>query len=180
MILSPCFPNPRFPVPLRSVLVLSKMMHMTLYWGKEVTLLFDSWKTDSWLTYSLTLLFCFFLSLFYQHLEARRLNFKLKLTATPPPAPAASLDHSINAPLILPTRPKPGRTRWVRLPLALLFGVNSAIGYLIMLAIMSFNGGVFVALVLGLSVGYFLFRSGDFSDGDNSVVAVENNLCDCS
>ncbi|KAL3535515.1 hypothetical protein ACH5RR_003976 [Cinchona calisaya] len=151
-------------------------MQMTLYWGKRVTLLVDSWKTDSWITYSFTLLFCFFLSLFFQHLEARRLNFKLKLTTTAataaalPPPPPTLLDHSINAPLIQPSRPKLGRTGWVRIALALLFGVNSAIGYLIMLAIMSFNGGVLLAVVLGSTVGYFLFRS-----GDDIVADVENN-----
>lgn len=44
-----------------------------------------------------------------------------------------------------------------------------------MLAIMSFNGGVFVAIVLGLSVGYYLFRNGD----QEEVVEVENS-CACS
>jgi copper transporter 1 len=43
-----------------------------------------------------------------------------------------------------------------------------------MLAIMSFNGGVFLAIVLGLTVGYVLFRS-----GDEEVVVVENT-CACA
>lgn len=39
---------------------------------------------------------------------------------------------------------------------------------------MSFNGGVFLAIVLGLSVGYLLFRS-----EDDGVVVVEDP-CACS
>ncbi|CAI9100741.1 OLC1v1037905C1 [Oldenlandia corymbosa var. corymbosa] len=159
---------------------------MTLYWGKEVTLLFDSWKTDSWLTYSLTLLFCFFLSFFYQHLEARRLNFKLRSTLRPPSSSSSSssdgIRNSVSIPIIS-SPPKSGPKKlWVRVASSLLFGVNSAIGYFIMLTIMTYNGGVFVAVILGLSVGYFLFRSGDFGDGEDAIVAVEsnNNACGCS
>ena len=54
------------------------MMHMTLYWGKKVTLLIDSWKTDSWTSYSLSLLACLIVSAFYQYLESRRLHLKVK------------------------------------------------------------------------------------------------------
>lgn len=158
------------------------MMHMTLYWGKEVTLLFDSWKTDSWLSYSFTLLFCFFLSLFYQHLEARRLNFKLRSIPRPPAPSSSSSDGQhfpINVPIIS-SPPKAGLGLWVRVASSLLFGVNSTIGYFIMLAIMTYNGGVFLAVVLGLSVGYFLFRSGDVGDAEDTGVATESNACGCS
>lgn len=67
--------------------------------------------------------------------------------------------------------------RWSvgRLTGSVLFGINSAIGYFLMLAIMSFNGGVFVAIVVGLAVGYLLFRSGD----DEQVVVVDNP-CACA
>ncbi|GFQ03442.1 copper transporter 5 [Phtheirospermum japonicum] len=52
------------------------MMHMTFYWGKNVTILFDSWKTDSWASYFLSLLACFLISTFYQYMEDRRIRLK--------------------------------------------------------------------------------------------------------
>nr|TKS13041.1 hypothetical protein D5086_0000053540 [Populus alba] len=128
------------------------MMHMTLYWGIKVTLLFDSWKTDSWFSYLLSLLACFLFSAFYQYLEDRRIRFKAIAVSNPPQQPP-----SVNAPLLTPKR----RASSAKFATALLFGISSAIGYLLMLAIMSFNGGVFLAIVLGLTVGYVLFRSGD-------------------
>ncbi|XVE53977.1 hypothetical protein DITRI_Ditri03aG0045700 [Diplodiscus trichospermus] len=139
------------------------MMHMTLYWGKDVTLLIDSWKTDSWLSYLLTLLACFLFSSFYQYMEDRRLSFRsLASSNTPQPSSADA-----GVPLL------PNYHRSAKFATAVLFGINSAIGYILMLAIMSFNGGVFLAIVLGLAVGYFFFRC-----ADEEAVVVEN-VCAC-
>ncbi|CAN0879668.1 Copper transporter 5 [Linum grandiflorum] len=145
----------------------SKMMHMTFYWGTRVTLLIDSWKTDSLLSYLLTLLACFLFSAFYQYLEDRRIRFKsASSSAAQPP--------SADAPLL--QLPKLGSSSTTKYVGALLFGVNSAIGYLLMLAVMSFNGGVFVSVVLGLATGYLLFRCG----GDEEVVVAVDNTCACA
>lgn len=140
-------------------------MHMTLYWGIKVTLLFDSWKTDSWFSYLLSLLACFLFSAFYQYLEDRRIRLKAIAVSNPPQQP-----QSVNVLLLTPKR----RASSAKYATALLFGINSAIGYLLMLAVMSFNGGVFLAIVLGLTAGYLLFRS-----GDEEVVAVDNP-CACA
>ncbi|KAJ8767423.1 hypothetical protein K2173_017467 [Erythroxylum novogranatense] len=142
------------------------MMHMTLYWGKKVTLLVDSWKTTTLLAYLITLFACFLFAAFYQYMENRRIRFKSLASASADPSPPSS----VNSPLLLSKR----SISAAKFAEALLFGVNSAIGYLLMLAIMSFNGGVFLSIVAGLSVGYLLFRSGD----DEAVVL--DNPCACA
>ncbi|KAJ8427267.1 hypothetical protein Cgig2_021773 [Carnegiea gigantea] len=144
----------------------SKMMHMTFYWGTKVTLLFDWWKTESWPSYYLTLLFCFLFAAFYQYLEDRRLSLLALATKR-------SSGPSINAPL-LPSRFRTRLDNPARVGTAALFGANSAIGYLLMLAVMSFNGGVLIAVVLGLAVGYFLFRAKEYE-----AVIVEDS-CACA
>ncbi|XP_077234236.1 copper transporter 5.1-like [Tasmannia lanceolata] len=140
------------------------MMHMTFYWGKKVTLLFDSWKTNSWPSYALTLIVVFLFSVFYQYMEDRRLRFKILASIKPSPL--------INTPLLLPRLYNNKNS--AKFSVALLFGVNSAIGYLLMLAVMSFNGGIFIAVILGLTDGYLLFRV-----SDEEIVAVENP-CACA
>lgn len=141
-------------------------MHMTFYWSKKVTLLIDSWKTDSWTSYALSLLACLVISVFYQFLENRRIRLKLFAAGRPVP-------QEIQAPLLrrklVGDRAKAG----VRVAGAVLFGVSSAIGYLLMLAVMSFNGGVFVAIVVGLAIGYLFFRS----DGEDSFVVDSSCAC---
>ncbi|GFP90625.1 copper transporter 5 [Phtheirospermum japonicum] len=96
------------------------MMHMTFYWGKNVTILFDSWKIDSWASYFLSLLACFLIFAFYQYMEDCRIRLK-------------HLSASKN---------KPGR--WQRVG-----PIEIRREYLLMLAIMSFNGGIFVVVVVG-------------------------------
>ncbi|KAK9076872.1 hypothetical protein SSX86_005206 [Deinandra increscens subsp. villosa] len=149
------------------------MMHMTFYWGRNVTLLFDSWKTDTWLTYALTLIACLIFSVFYQYMEDRRLRFKLISSSSA----SNTTDGAVDATPLLKTKVFAGGSRWTvgRVAGSVLFGINSAIGYFLMLAVMSFNGGVFVAIIVGLAVGYLLFRSGD----DEQVVVVDNP-CACA
>ncbi|KAK7283160.1 hypothetical protein RIF29_12499 [Crotalaria pallida] len=144
------------------------MMHMTFYWSKNVTLLIDSWKTDSWTSYLLSLVACFVVSVFYQYLENRRI--RLRLLASGKPSPASE----IQVPLL---RRKLLAGDKVKVGGAVLFGVSSAIGYLLMLAVMSFNGGVFVVIVVGLAVGHFVFRSEGEEEASSVVV---DSSCACA
>lgn len=129
-----------------------EMMHVTIYWGKKVTLLFHWWKTSTWMSYLITLLACFLFSAFHQYLEFCRRRFKYS---------TSSNSSTIAAPLLS----KLGRCHQffhpAQLATSLYFGAYSAMGYLLMLFIMSCNGGVLLAIVLGQSFGYLMFRSAD-------------------
>ncbi|CAL5081645.1 unnamed protein product [Urochloa decumbens] len=153
------------------------MMHMTFYWGKSATILFDGWRTSTWTGYLLSLVALLLAAAFYQYLEALRI--RVKLVAGGGAAPAKQAPSSIpppagSEPLLAPALAAAGR--WpARVAVAAMFGVNSGLGYLLMLAVMSFNGGVFIAVVVGLALGYLAFRS---SDGEDLVVV--DNPCACA
>ncbi|KAL6502066.1 hypothetical protein OROGR_027199 [Orobanche gracilis] len=148
------------------------MMHMTFYWGRRVTILFDFWRTDSWISYFLSLLACFIISALYQYMEDLRFRIKLLSVSnkSPPPSAAAALGvHLLDSKVV-------GGRKWGawRFVGAISFGVNSAIGYLLMLAVMSFNGGIFIAVVAGLAAGYLIFRGGEED------LLVVDNPCACA
>ncbi|KAF8032608.1 hypothetical protein BT93_D1506 [Corymbia citriodora subsp. variegata] len=166
------------------------MMHMTFYWSKEVTLLVESWQTTTWTSYAFTLLACFLSSAFYQFMEHSRVRLKLSSSssassteaAKPSSAAAAPSDEARLETPLLPSKASSagGGKGWAvaRVGGAVLFGLNAAIGYLLMLAVMSFNGGVFLSVVCGLGVGYLVFRSG--TDDAVTVTAVADNACACA
>ena len=56
------------------------------------------------------------------------------------------------------TRVRSGRVgSGSRVVLTVLYAVNVAISYLLMLAVMTYNVGYFVIIVLGLAIGHFVF-----------------------
>ncbi|XP_043720981.1 copper transporter 5.1-like [Telopea speciosissima] len=97
-------------------------------------------------------------------MEDRRFRFKVFAVNKKP----------IETPLLFSRLAGSGWSNPARYAAAILFGVNSTIGYLLMLAIMSFNGGVFLAIVLGLTFGYLIFRISD------EELVVVDNPCACA
>ncbi|KAI8025941.1 Copper transporter 5 [Camellia lanceoleosa] len=53
-------------------------------------LVLDSWKTETWTKYALTLCACLLFYVFYQYLEDLRLRFKLILTSNKKTFPLSS------------------------------------------------------------------------------------------
>jgi len=103
------------------------MMHMTFFWGKDTDILFQNWPGGKSDMYVLALFVVFFMSLFLQLLSHTRFI-------------------------------KPGSNHITgALIKTLLFAFRVGLAYLVMLAIMSFNGGVFLVAVLGQTLGFLIF-----------------------
>ncbi|KAK4846396.1 hypothetical protein QYF36_016792 [Acer negundo] len=92
------------------------------YPGIKVTILFDSWKTNTWLGYLFTLLALFLLctSTKYQYMEDQRHIFKS--------LSSAKTALTAETPLFV----KSSRVSFVRFTTTVLLGVNSTIEYLLM------------------------------------------------
>ncbi|XP_052176232.1 copper transporter 1-like [Diospyros lotus] len=100
------------------------LLHMRLYWGKHAEVLFPGWPGNNAAMYALALVFVFVLSLLVEWLS-----------------------HSDWF------KPQPHRVS-KNLLLTAVHAVRFGLVYMVILAVMSHNGGVFLAAVLGHAVGY--------------------------
>jgi len=146
---------------------LVKMMHMTFYWGTKVTLLFDSWHVTTWKGYSLTLVACFVACILHEWLGTKK-NVFVKMAEKANKAAATSNGSSNQSPLLGDVVTFRGPSVFINVLESLLYGVKVGLGYMIMLAVMSFNGGVFLVICAGMSVGFFLFRCDADGDGEDT------------
>ncbi|KAL5709366.1 hypothetical protein ACHQM5_020065 [Ranunculus cassubicifolius] len=107
-------------------------MPSTFYWGKDKELLFNGWPGDKTVMYVLALVVVFVIAFFVEWLSHTRLV-------------------------------KPGPNYVVTgLIQTLIHGFRVALAFLVMLAVMSFNVGVFIAAVSGHTVGFFFFGTSIF------------------
>lgn len=109
------------------------MTHMTFFWGKNSEILFEDWPgTNSGGMYALALILVFVLAFLVEFLSHSKLT-------------------------------KDGSNHVVAgVVKTLVHGIRVGLAYLVMLAVMSFNGGVFIVVIIGHAVGFLVFRSGVF------------------
>ncbi|KAK4408591.1 Copper transporter 1 [Sesamum angolense] len=116
------------------------MMHMTFFWGKNAEILFDGWPGSDHLgMYVLALTVVFFLAFIVEWLSNCSI---LRGSSSPSQRSAAAAVGMLQT---------------------LLYAVRIGLAYLVMLAVMSFNAGVFLVAIAGHSIGFFLFGSRAFN-----------------
>ncbi|KAL8039287.1 hypothetical protein ABFX02_10G025500 [Erythranthe guttata] len=105
-------------------------LHTAFYWGKEAHFLFSGWPDGDSGMYALALILVFALAIIAEFLA----NLNLV---------------------------KPGSSRVATISFQTgIHAIRAGFGYMVILAVMSYNGGVFIAAVLGHAVGYVVFGSG--------------------
>ncbi|KAK9010146.1 hypothetical protein V6N11_036660 [Hibiscus sabdariffa] len=107
-------------------------MHTSFYWGHESQILFSGWPGSSRGMYALALFFVFGLAVIVECLSYRSI-----------------------------VKPEANKVAAWFFKTAM-HTVRAGLSYIVMLAVMSFNGGVFLAAVSGHAAGFLIFGSKAF------------------
>lgn len=116
---------------------MKKMTHMTFYWGSDGYVLFEGWPGTSTGMYVLSLVVTFALALLVEFFS------RCRLIRNEPSSVAGGLAQT------------------------LVYALRMGLDYLVMLALMSFNGGIFMATILGHMVGFLILGSGVFRKSES-------------
>ncbi|XP_052172810.1 copper transporter 6-like [Diospyros lotus] len=119
-------------------------MHMSFFWGHDALILFSGWPGTHFGMYFLALIFVFVLSVLVEWLCHCRL--------------VSDASDSLAGGLAQTAA----------------YGVRVGLAYMVMLAVMSFNVGVFLMAVAGHALGFFLFGSRVFRKRPPACGKLEN------
>ncbi|XP_019162193.1 PREDICTED: copper transporter 6-like [Ipomoea nil] len=127
--LLPIHHNTNAPPPPPTGHSKSLFWHHSFYWGKNVEFLFPGWPGRSSGMYALSLIVVFVLAVMVEFLS----NLNLV---------------------------KPGSNRVAAVAFQSgIHAIRAGFAYMVMLAVMSYNGGVFITAAVGHAVGYVVFGS---------------------
>jgi len=130
------------------------MMHMTFFWGKNAEILFSGWPGYNNIGMYVFALFVVFLLAFFVEWLSHSNYIK------------ESANH-VTAGLIQTA----------------LYGIRIGLAYLVMLSVMSFNGGIFLAAISGHTLGFLVFGSRVFKKSPLTAYAKASDLpsmpCNC-
>ncbi|RVW56618.1 Copper transporter 1 [Vitis vinifera] len=113
------------------------MTHMTFFWGTSTEIFFSGWPGQSSGMYAVALALVFGLSMLVEWLSHTRF--------------IKSTTNKLVAGLLQTA----------------MYGLRVGLAYLVMLAVMSFNVGVFLAAIAGYTTGFLLFGSRVFRDSSD-------------
>lgn len=141
------------------------VMHMSFFWGEKVTILFSSWTTSNAGEYAAAIIATFLFCLLHEFLTTLRVTVIANATQSSSKTP----DSPGNSPGVPLLQRFTGQLAiGSKLIGSLLYGVNVASAYILMLVIMTFNLGLFLAVVLGLAAGFLLFGFGRSTPSSSS------------
>jgi len=124
----------------------------------EVTLWFKEWKVDTHGKYAGSVVGLVLLCLLQEGISRTRTAVARQYGATT--SQSVDVADTERSPLVEAATPSLGRRLSplvIRLLLSLLYALNLTTSYLLMLAVMTFNVGYFLAIISGLALGHFIF-----------------------
>ncbi|XP_054613457.1 probable low affinity copper uptake protein 2 isoform X2 [Dunckerocampus dactyliophorus] len=142
---------------------------MTFYASSNVTLLFDFWNVNSPGGMVLSVVVVMLLTVFYELLKVWRVWLSTSTFAHHSSYTAGPPSHHSDSVSVLENNPSEAslteghhsfpstRGRWLRHGIqTLLHMLQVALGYMLMLCVMSYNTWIFLGIIVGSSLGYFI------------------------
>ncbi|XP_074464830.1 protein SLC31A2 isoform X1 [Larus michahellis] len=138
------------PSPLQSGLMKSQM---SFYFSDTVVLLFDFWSVHTPTGMALSVLVILLLSVLY---EAVKMGKAVLLRQALLALPRSISQESLLEPKEGDTGPTQGRWFRYHVGQTLFHVVQVVLGYMVMLAVMSYNAWIFLGAIAGSTLGYFV------------------------
>nr|XP_030142471.3 probable low affinity copper uptake protein 2 isoform X1 [Taeniopygia guttata] len=129
------------------------LFQMTFYFSDTVVLLFDFWNVHSPTGMALSVLLILLLAVLY---EAVKMGKAVLLRRALLALPRSLSQEALTEPQEGDSDPAQGRWFWFHVGQTLFHVVQVVLGYMVMLAVMSYNAWIFLGAIAGSTLGYFM------------------------